>query len=317
MAGKSLEQILQVEAADGPFGKGDSVLEQTLRDFIQLQSLTISVGTKLVGVRPVPWRTFKWDTGVDGTCTYPLDDTAIVDATKELTKSYSVVLSKGQGRTTFLDSVRLRGETWETLDRQQLAIITNRATVIDNLILTNLRAGAGQTLAVGGGTSKWNGGSAADPEQNMLDAMDKIFTNARVSGDEGVSLVLPTIVRGTMLNTQLFGNVILSLQEHMADIANITVYYTRDFGNGAGAAGTSGALQNAGLLLIPGATTAEFFQYNGPGFMETELTRIPGLGYDWLLTSYFGMVIHEHQDAGVAEGAGTTNRIVKLTDLIA
>ena len=310
MAGKTLEQILQVEAADGPFGKGDSVLEQTLRDFIQLQSLTISIGTKLVGVRTVPWMTFKWYTGVEGTFTYPLDDNAIVDATKELTKSYSVVLKKGQGRTTFLDSVRLRGETWETLDRQQLAIITNRAAVIDNLILTNLRAGAGQTLAVGGGTSKWNGGSAADPEQNLLDAMDLIFTNARVSGDEGVSLVLPTSVRGTMLNTQLFGNVILSLQEHMADIANITVYYTRDFGSG-------NALANDGLLLIPGATTAEFFQYNGPGFMETELTRIPGLGYDWLLTSYFGMVIHEHQDAGVAEGAGTTNRIVKLTDLIA
>ena len=106
MSGKTLEQILQVEAADGPFGKGDSVLEQTLRDFIQLQSLTISVGTKLVGVRTVPWMTFKWYTGGEGTFTYPLDDNAIVDATKELTKSYSVVLSKGQGRTTFLDSVR-------------------------------------------------------------------------------------------------------------------------------------------------------------------------------------------------------------------
>ena len=239
MARQTLEQILQVEAKDGPFGKGDSVLEQTLRDFIQLQSLTISIGTKLVGVRTVPWLTFKWYTGVEGTFTYPLDDNAIVDATKELTKSYSVVLKKGQGRTTFLDSVRLRGETWETLDRQQLAIINNRAAVIDNLILTNLRAGAGQTLAIGGGTAKWNGGSASDPEQNMLDAMDKIFTNARVSGDEGLALVLPTLCRGTMLNTQLFGNVILSLQEHMADIANIAVHYTRDFGNGSGAAGTT------------------------------------------------------------------------------
>ena len=43
MANQSLEQILNVTAATGPFGKDDAVLEQTLRDFIQLQSTTISV----------------------------------------------------------------------------------------------------------------------------------------------------------------------------------------------------------------------------------------------------------------------------------
>ena len=34
---KSLEEILNVGAAAGPFGVGDAVLEQTLRAFIQLQ----------------------------------------------------------------------------------------------------------------------------------------------------------------------------------------------------------------------------------------------------------------------------------------
>ena len=171
MANQTLEQILNVEATDGPFGKGDSVLEQTLRDFIMLQSNVIAVGTKVVGVRTVPWLTFKWFTGVEGTFTYPLDDNAVVAPTKELTENYSVSLKKGQGRCTFLDSVRLRGESFETLDRQQMAIVSNRASVIDNHILTTLRAGAGQTLAVGGGTAKWNGGTAADPEQNILDSL--------------------------------------------------------------------------------------------------------------------------------------------------
>lgn len=321
MANQTLEQILNVEANDGPFGKSDSVLEQTLRDFIMLQSNVIAVGTKIVGVRTVPWLTFKWFTGVEGTFTYPLDDNAVVAPTKELTENYSVSLKKGQGRCTFLDSVRLRGESFETLDRQQMAIVTNRASVIDNHILKTLRAGAGQTLAVGGGTAKWNGGSAADPEQNILDSLDLIFTHARgVTGDEGVALILPTLCRSTMLNTQLFGNVILSLQEHLSNIANITVYYSRDFGNGSGGVGTTGALQNDGLMLIPGSTTAEFLQYNGPGFQETELTRIPGVGHDWLLTSYFGAIIHEHQEkdaSGTALSSGLTNRIVKLTDLIA
>lgn len=320
MANETLEQILNVEAADGPFGKSDSVLEQTLRDFIMLQSNLISVGTNVVGVRTVPWLTFKWFTGVEGTFQYPLDDNAVVDPTKQLTENYSVVLQKGQGRTTFLDSVRLRGESWETLDRQQMAIVQNRASVIDNHILSKLHGAAGQTLTVAT-NNNWNGGSGTpDPEQNMLDALDLIFTHARgVSGNEGVALILPTLVRGTMLNTQLFGNVILSLQEHMADIANITVYYTRDFGNGSGAVGTAGALQNDGLMLIPGAQTAEFLQYNGPGFQETELTRIPGVGFDWLLTSYFGSVVHEHQEtdsSGTALGSGLTNRIVKIADLI-
>ena len=38
MANDTLEEILKVEAGEGPFSTGDAVLEQTLRDFIQLQS---------------------------------------------------------------------------------------------------------------------------------------------------------------------------------------------------------------------------------------------------------------------------------------
>ena len=69
---KSLEEILQVEAAAGPFSTGDAVIEQTLRDFIQLQSTTIAVGTQVVGVRSVSWMDFKWYTGVNGSFSFPL-----------------------------------------------------------------------------------------------------------------------------------------------------------------------------------------------------------------------------------------------------
>ena len=69
-------------------------------------------------------------------------------------------------------------------------------------------------------------------------------------------------------------------------------------------------MANDALLLIPGAETAEFFQYSGDGYTETELTRIPGVGFDWLLTSYMGTVIHEHQDGAAA---GKNNRIFKIT----
>ena len=116
MAQQTLEQILNVEAAAGPCSTGDAVLEQTLRDFIQLQSTTIAVGTKVIGTRTVPWLDFKWYTGVQGSFSYPLDDNAIVDPTKIGTASYTTKLNKGQGRVTFLDSVRLRGESWENID---------------------------------------------------------------------------------------------------------------------------------------------------------------------------------------------------------
>ena len=76
---QTLEEILNVEAAAGPFAPGDAVLEQTLRDFIQLQSNTIAIATDLVGVRSVPWLSFTWYTGVVGTFSYPLDDIAITD----------------------------------------------------------------------------------------------------------------------------------------------------------------------------------------------------------------------------------------------
>jgi len=292
---QTLEQILNVEAAAGPFAPGDAVLEQTLRDFIQLQSNTIAIATDLVGVRSVPWLQFTWYTGVVGTFSYPLDDIAITDPTHLGTANYSTKLEKGQGRCTFLDAVRLRGESFENIDRQQLGIVRARADKIDATILSALAAGAGQSAAA----AATFGSAGADEEGDLLAAMDLIFANARVSGDEPMALILPASKRSAMLNTQLFGNVVESLQSHMGRIANLTVYYSRD-----------STVASDALLLIPGSESAEFFQYNGEGFMETELTRLPGVGYDWLLTSFMGTVVHEHQDGAAA---GKNNRILKIT----
>ena len=133
--------------------------------------------------------------------------------------------------------------------------------------------------------------------------MDNIFAEGRVSGNEPLALVLPADVRSAILNTTLYGNVVESLGDHLARIASMSISYTRDYGSG-------NAIGNDALMLIPGADTAEFFTYNGEGFTETELTRLPGVGYDWLLTSYMGSVIHEHQDGA---SSGTNRRILKLT----
>ena len=300
MANDTLDTILNVEAAAGPFAPGDQVLEQTLRDFIQLQSNVISVGTKVVGVRSVPWLEFKWFTGVNGTFSYPIDDVAIVDPTKVGTANYTVKLEKGQGRCTFLDAVRLRGESFENIDRQQLGIVRARADTIDNHILTKLMAGADNSAAA---TAVF-GSATADEEKDILDAMDDIFANARVQGDEPMALILPADKRSAMLNTQLFGNVVESMADHLRRVANLTIYYSRDFGS------SGEALGNDALLMIPGGETAEFFTYNGPGFQETELTRIPGVGFDWLLSGYMGTVIHEHQDGA---SAGKSHRLFKIT----
>ena len=297
MANQTLEQIVYADALTtsnvGPFGKGQAVLEQTLRDFIQLQSTQIAIGTQIVGVRTVNWITFKWYTGAQGTFTYPLDDNAVVDPTEIGTANYEVILRKGQGRVVFLDSVELRGETWENMSRQQLAIIQARADSIDNKILTDLLAGAGQTQAA---TAVW-GSATADEEKDVLDAMDLIFANGRVSGNEPMAMVVPASVRSVLMNTQLYGNVVESLEEHLRRVASLRIYYTRDYG-------ATGAISTSAILMIPGAETAEFFQYNGNGFMETEMTRVEGMGYSWLLTSYYGMVIHQHQD-GAASGHQT------------
>ena len=299
--GQNVQADAAVTPADGPFTKQDSVLQQTLRDFIQLQSTTIAVGTKVVGLRTVPWMTYKWYTGAQGSFTFPIDDNAVVDPTNIGTANYTVSLEKGQGRTVFLDSVRLRGERFETMDRQQLAIVTARASTIDNHILTNLYAGAGQTQAVT--NNAWTN-TTNDAEHDVLLTMDKIFANARVTGDEGLALILPTTCRSTLLNTSLYGNVIESLETHLGRIANLTILYTRD---------VAAMGNNDAIMLIPGAQTAEFFQYNGPGYMETEITRIEGVGYSYLLTSYMGTVVHRHQDG--AAGA-TSNRIAKITGVI-
>lgn len=306
---KTLEQILNVEATAGPFGVGDAVLEQTLRDFIQLQSLRIAIGTNLVGTRSVGWLDFKWYTGVEGSFTYPLDDAAVADPTKVGTANYSVKLQKGMGRCVFLDSVRLRGESFENIDRQQLGIVRARADTIDNLILDALHTGAGQSNAA---TATF-GSASADEEKDLLDTMDLVYSNARVSGDEGMALVLPTSTRSALLNTQLYGNVVESLQDHMRRIASMTVYYTRDYTGGKNEVNSTSALEDDALLLIPGSETAEFFTYNGAGFQETELTRIPGVGFDWMLTGYMGTVVHEHQDGA---SSGTNNRIAKITGVI-
>lgn len=298
---KSLEQILTVEAAAGPFGQADAVLEQTLRDFIQLQSTLIAVGTQVVGVRRVGWLEFTFYTGAEGTFSYPLSDNATADPTKIGTENYSVHLKKGQGRTIFLDSTLLRGETFENLDRQQLAIVRNMADVIDDLILQTLIGGAGQTVSVAVG-SEWDSASG-DAEANILDAMDKIFENGRVSGNEPMALVVPAKHRSVLLQTTLYGNVVESLEEHLRRMSNLSILYSRN-----------SRLADKALLLIPGSETAEFFQYNGDGFQETELTRIPGVGYDWMLTGYMGCIVHEMQDGAAS---GKNNRICVIDNISA
>lgn len=298
MANKTLEQVLNISAADGPFGTGDAVIQQVMRDFIQLESLRIAIGTDLLGVRSVPWLEFKWYTAGVGTFQYPIDDAAVVDPTKVGTKSYTVKLEKGQGRTTFLDSVRLRGESFENMDRQQLAIAKGRADKIDEHVLDKLLAGAGQTLAATGSGFKESDG---DAELDILKAVDLIFQNGRVNGNEPLALVLPATHKSAMNSTSLYGNVIQSLAERLSGQINLRVYYTRD-----------SDFASTGLLLVPGSETAELFTYNGPGVTETELTRLPGVGYDYLLTSYMGVVIHEHDDGAAA---GTNNRIVKITGI--
>ena len=301
MTNQTLEQILTVEAAAGPFGTSDAVLEQTLRDFIQTQSSLIAVGTQVVGVRRVPWLDFTWYTGAEGTFTYPLADNAVTDPTHIGTENYSVRLKKGQGRCIFLDSTLLRGESFENMDRQQLAIVRNMADVIDDLILEALIAGAGQTETIASG-SEWDT-SSADAEKNILNAMDKVFQNGKVSGNEPLALIVPAKYRSVLLDTTLYGNVVESLEDHLKRQANLTVYYSRN-----------SRLADTALLMVPGSETAEFFQYNGDGFQETELTRIPGVGFDWMLTGYMGCVIHEHQDGA---SSGTSNRICKIANITA
>jgi len=234
---------------------------------------------------------------------------ALTDPTNIGTQNYSTKLEKGQGRCTFLDAVRLRGESFENIDRQQLGIVRARADTIDNHILTTLFAGADNAVDTGGGTAVF-GGSAADEEGIILEAMDDIFANAKVSGNEPLALVLPADKRSAILNTTLYGNVVESLGDHLRRIANLSIYYTRDYGDGSGS--DTSAIKDEGLMLVPGAETAEFFTYNGSGFQETELTRIPGVGYDWLLTGYMGSVIHEHQDGAAAN---KTHRIVEIQNV--
>lgn len=299
VANENLETIIARDDNAGPFGSRDAVKEQALRDFIQLQSKVLAIGTDLVGTRTVPWLEFTWYTGTSGAFTYPIDDSATVGATKIGTKNYSVQLQKGMGRVTFLDSTLLRGETFENMNRQQLGVTQALADTIDNLILKGLVAGADETVAA---TATF-GSSTADEEKDILAAADKIFDLARVSGNETLSVVLPAVKRSALLNTQLFGNVIQSLQDHLKGVLGMDFKYTRDDG-------ATGAIGSDALVLVPGAQTAEFFQYNGAGFRETELTRLPGVGFDWMLTGYMGMVVHEHQDGA---SAGKSKRIVKIT----
>ena len=111
-------------------------------------------------------------------------------------------------------------------------------------ILSTLHTGAGQTQAA---TAVWGTGSA-DEEQDILDSMDKIFENARVSGNERLALILPATCRAQMLNTRLYTNVLQSLTERLNTMMSLDVYFTRDHGSG-------GALGSDALLLMLVLTT--------------------------------------------------------------
>ncbi len=136
-------------------------------------------------------------------------------------------------------------------------------------------------------TAAWDTG-AADPEEDVINAIKRIDQNSNVSDGSKVSVILPAGMKYEIKKLTLVENIQTTLMDHLSKSFEVGFYSYRGYkykktATAASVTTALDALSTSALVFIPGRETAMTLQFNPAaasalGAPLTERTRIAGRG---------------------------------------
>jgi hypothetical protein len=171
------------------------------------------------------------------------------------------------------------------------------AEIIDSIV-AGVHTGAGYYVNIAGG-SEWDTASG-DPEADIVAARSIInqYSNVTAAELRNMIVLCHVNVSGELFKLQLINNVQQTLASYLNSSFGITILETRD-----------SDLADAAYAIVPGMNTGHHMVYDGSAVPLSETERVMGVGWDYLVTKYFGTKV-------VPESASDTDnyRIVKINN---
>jgi len=270
----------------------DAVIRRDIeRQVLYRKASTLSVGTKLLPTKTFGVLDVKFQFPGDMTGQYPVPEGGIAKMENIVWTDFNTTLEKGQVRYQITDEAKAR--QLEDYQRQtgRRKAAEALATLLDKHIIDTVIAGthSGNNVTVGAG-DEWNGGGAnADPEGDIVEAVNNIVSNSFVQLEEirNIQMLVPAPVWGSLRKLMLIGNVQQRLEDYFKTALDVTTLPTRYTdaisGNPAG-------ISDDAYLVVNSEDTGIIGNFNPPpgaGIPMTEEWRENGIGDNYLFTNYF------------------------------
>lgn len=164
----------------------------------------------------------------------------------------------------------------------------------DYNIKTALYAAAGQTVAA---TATWDDKVAADPAQDLADAISDIVTNTNIPMTmiPEIKIFYPAGLYGFLSKPVQVGEIQTSVQNFAKQEWKMSFFPTRQL--------TSNA-----LAVLKTDQSAVFVEHDGSQLAQVEEWREPGVGDGYLFTQAFNTCVFPTEDGG-----STNNYICSIT----
>ena len=245
-----------------------------------------------------------WTVGVDGLSGVPKD--ADVDFRKITYTTITGDMIWDKYPYIIMDSTKLRSVDKNMRQKELQSAAEWLAESLDKHILTNVKAGAKQSVSA---TTTWSD-PAADIETDIKDIWQECVANSNANMNEIMNcyLVVPADVFAEVKSLQLINNITTDYETYFGKKFGLKILPSRSYGSGS-------ALVNDAIFLFAGNNTSVTFRYSpaaaaAKGVPLVETDRISGKGDTYIAQqAHFTAIIED------VAAAGTTGRIGKITDV--
>jgi len=270
------------------------------RQVLYRRAELLAVGTKLLPTKSFGVLDVKFQFPSDLAGEYPVAEGSMAKLEGITWSDFNTTLEKAQVFYDITDEAKARQLAQYQMEVGRKKAAEALADLIDHHILDMIIAGdyAANTVTVGVG-DEWNGGGVtADPEQNIVDAIENILSNSRVTleGLKNINMAVPTTVWGELRKLKLIGNVQQTFESYFESSFGLSIWPTRYTDC---ITGMPTGISDDAYIVVNSEDAGLIGNFNpapGMGIPMTEVWREHGVGERHLFTNWFKCKIQPLSD---------------------